>query len=178
MLLTCVAFARGRRLKKDMEHFTNLSRNQTDRKCAELIAEDGIHILINLNGHTAGTCRKHAELVCAFALRMCGAHREPLGNVCPRKTSSCPPPFLLPSAFDSGLQRDLSKRIHRMYVPTKKLRQIVCEQETGTASAPCVPRPCSLCTWRTPAPWEQTTSTTTVKHVSPCYVPYTLSRDL
>jgi protein O-GlcNAc transferase len=37
-----------------MEHFVNLQKTQSDKKCAELIAEDGIHILVNLNGHTAG----------------------------------------------------------------------------------------------------------------------------
>jgi predicted O-linked N-acetylglucosamine transferase (SPINDLY family) len=43
-----------RRLSAEMEHFTHFSKNQNDKKCAEQIAADGIHILINLNGHTAG----------------------------------------------------------------------------------------------------------------------------
>ena len=41
-------------LSQKMEHFTHFPRTLTDRKCAELIAADGIHILVNLNGHTAG----------------------------------------------------------------------------------------------------------------------------
>ena len=43
-----------RRLSAEMEHWTHFSKNQNDKKCAEQIAADGIHILINLNGHTAG----------------------------------------------------------------------------------------------------------------------------
>ena len=43
-----------RRLSAEMEHFIHFSKNQNDKKCAEHIAADGIHILINLNGHTAG----------------------------------------------------------------------------------------------------------------------------
>jgi hypothetical protein len=43
-----------RRLSAEMEHFTHFSKNHNDKKCAEQIAADGIHILINLNGHTAG----------------------------------------------------------------------------------------------------------------------------
>ena len=42
-----------RTLSQRMEHFRTFSRRDTDRRCAEIIADDGIHILINLNGHTA-----------------------------------------------------------------------------------------------------------------------------
>jgi len=42
------------RLRFGMEHFKHFCTNQNDKKCAEQIAADGIHILVNLNGHTAG----------------------------------------------------------------------------------------------------------------------------
>lgn len=53
-LLDLIPFFFRRKIQKDVENFKNLSRQTTDRKCAEAIAEDGLHILINLNGHTAG----------------------------------------------------------------------------------------------------------------------------
>ncbi|EKX47897.1 hypothetical protein GUITHDRAFT_69287, partial [Guillardia theta CCMP2712] len=41
-------------IAQEIEHFRNFSQRDNDKKCAEAIAEDGIHILVNLNGHTAG----------------------------------------------------------------------------------------------------------------------------
>jgi len=41
-------------LSEGMEHFTHFPASYNDKKCAEIIAADGIHILVNLNGHTAG----------------------------------------------------------------------------------------------------------------------------
>eukprot|EP00960_Hanusia_phi_P047576 758470-Hanusia_phi.AAC.6 len=43
-----------RALKNHIPNFKNLAKKDSDDKCAEIIAQDGIHILINLNGHTAG----------------------------------------------------------------------------------------------------------------------------
>jgi len=45
-----------RTLEKEMgsSKFRLLPAKWSDRKCAEMIADDGIHILVNLNGHTAG----------------------------------------------------------------------------------------------------------------------------
>ena len=41
-------------LEKEIPNFRLMPKNFSDRKCAEMIADDGIHILVNLNGHTAG----------------------------------------------------------------------------------------------------------------------------
>ena len=41
-------------LEKEIRNFRLMPKGLSDRKCAEMIAEDGIHILVNLNGHTAG----------------------------------------------------------------------------------------------------------------------------
>jgi protein O-GlcNAc transferase len=41
-------------LEKEIKNFRFMPKNLSDRKCAEMIADDGIHILVNLNGHTAG----------------------------------------------------------------------------------------------------------------------------
>ena len=45
-----------RTLRTQVEHFTHFpscSKTHSDKQCAELIAADGIHVLVNLNGHTA-----------------------------------------------------------------------------------------------------------------------------
>ena len=43
-----------RKLSTEMEHFMHFPKSFTDKKCAEHISADGIHILVNLNGHTEG----------------------------------------------------------------------------------------------------------------------------
>lgn len=43
-----------RMLEQGIPNFRLMPKHLSDRKCAEMIAEDGIHILVNLNGHTAG----------------------------------------------------------------------------------------------------------------------------
>jgi hypothetical protein len=43
-----------KRLQEQMEHFQHFPKSTSDKRCAEMIAADGIHILVNLNGHTAG----------------------------------------------------------------------------------------------------------------------------
>lgn len=42
------------RLQQEMEQFRHFPETWSDKRCAQAIAADGIHILINLNGHTAG----------------------------------------------------------------------------------------------------------------------------
>jgi len=40
---------------KLMDHFVHFPQHFSDEQCARAIAQDGIHILVNLNGHTAGS---------------------------------------------------------------------------------------------------------------------------
>ncbi|CAI5445411.1 unnamed protein product [Caenorhabditis angaria] len=42
------------KLQNEAEHFVDLSSISCNGKCAERIAQDGIHILINMNGYTKG----------------------------------------------------------------------------------------------------------------------------
>jgi protein O-GlcNAc transferase len=41
-------------LMREIPNFRALPNRDTDRKCAEAIAQDRIHVLVNLNSHTAG----------------------------------------------------------------------------------------------------------------------------
>ena len=41
-------------LQREITHFRSLPKRKSDKQCAQIIADDAIHILINLNSHTAG----------------------------------------------------------------------------------------------------------------------------
>lgn len=41
-------------LQREIPNFRSLPNTKTDKACAQVIADDAIHVLINLNSHTAG----------------------------------------------------------------------------------------------------------------------------
>jgi len=112
-------------LQREVSNFRVLSNQLSDRKCAEAIAQDGVHVLINLNSHTQGErnaifAYRPAPIQCIF-LAYPGTHGASYidynivdKTVCPREHREHYTEALvyMPHCYQANSFRDLYAEVH------------------------------------------------------------------